>query len=196
MVYIVNPFAFRINDSKELSLTWIMSFVILVVFPLVTTFLMRGLKLISSLEMVDPKERIGPMIGTIVFYVWYFVNIKDNPVYPVALSIVALGGTISLCLAFFINNFSKISLHTIGAGSFVAGLILLLFNFSAPRLIIPFFQFGRVEVMPVFLIAISVFIAGLIGSSRLILEAHEKSDLYGGYLVGIISQVIAFKILY
>lgn len=195
LVYMINPFAFRISERKELNITWIMAFIIVVLFPLITTLLMRGLKLVSSLEMVDPKERIGPMIATIVFYVWFFVNIKDNPSYPVALSVVALGGTIALCLSFFINNFSKISLHTVGAGSFVMGIMILLFNFSSPRIIFSVLHWGRYEISPMIIMASAIIMAGAIGSARLYLDAHRPADIYSGYLIGLFSQIVAFKIL-
>lgn len=194
LTYWVNPFAFRVEQGTALGIMRIMTFFILVLFPLLATALMKGLKMISSFEMKDKQDRIGPMIATIVFYVWYFINIKNDPAYPSHMGMIALGGTISLCAAFFINNFSKISLHTVGAGSFATGMIILLTQFSASKLLIDF-RTTTYEISPYLLIGLSILIAGVIGSARLILKAHKKDDLYGGYVVGIISMIVAMKIM-
>lgn len=194
LTYWVNPFAFRVEQGTALGIMRIMTFIILVFFPLLATVLMKGLKLISSFEMEDKQERIGPMIATIVFYIWYFINIKNDPAYPSHMAMIALGGTISLCAAFFINNFSKISLHTVGAGSFVAGMIILLTRFKSSKLLVDI-NSNVYELSPYLIIGISLLLAGLIGTSRLILGVHKKDDLYGGYIVGILSMLIAMKIM-
>ena len=42
---------------------------------------------------------------------------------------------------------------------------------------------------------IIIFLAGIVGSARLVLEDHLPNDLYGGYLVGMASQMIALQIV-
>lgn len=194
LTYWINPYAFRLEEGKALGIMRIMSFFILIFFPLISTALMKGLKMISSFTMEDKQDRIGPMIATIVFYIWFFINIKNDPAYPLQLGMIALGGTISLCLAFFINNFSKISLHTVGAGAFMTGMFILINSFSASRLLVKFWG-DYYQISHHFLLAVVIIIAGLIGSSRLILEAHKKDDLYGGYVVGIVAILISYKIM-
>jgi membrane-associated phospholipid phosphatase len=43
--------------------------------------------------------------------------------------------------------------------------------------------------------AIAIIIAGLVGSSSLILRAHEPADIYGGYVVGFLAQFVAMSYL-
>jgi len=44
------------------------------------------------------------------------------------------------------------------------------------------------------LLAITI-IAGLVGTARLILSAHRPSEVYGGYFIGIVSMLIAYRIV-
>ena len=53
--------------------------------------------------------------------------------------------------------------------------------------------FGVIEVSLFGLLITTILICGIVGTSRLILDAHEPKDLYGGYLVGLATQFIAFS---
>lgn len=44
-------------------------------------------------------------------------------------------------------------------------------------------------------LVITFFVAGIVATSRLILEAHEPREIYIGFLIGIISQLAACWIL-
>ena len=71
---------------------------------------MRKLGFINDLEMLDNKERIIPMIATIVFYVWaYLATRKIN--LPYMMGVFMMGTLVSLFASFMINIFHKISLH-------------------------------------------------------------------------------------
>jgi membrane-associated phospholipid phosphatase len=41
----------------------------------------------------------------------------------------------------------------------------------------------------------AILLAGLVGTSRLSLKAHEPMDLYGGYFIGLIGQFVAMRFL-
>jgi len=110
------------------------------------------------------------------------------PDVPIAFQSAILGTIIALFTAFILNIFSKISLHTVGMGSLV-GMILvtiLLFNYSS-------FQFGNTMYSMYGLLFIAITLAGLVGSARIILENPTPKDLYGGYLVGFATQLIALQ---
>jgi len=191
--YLIDRYAFSLSGDHEASVTAIMTIAILFVIPVVTVLMMKGLGFIKSLRMEDPKERIGPMIASIICYVWFYVNMKSNANIPSSFLVLALGGCIALAIAFFINNFSKISLHTTGAGGFIAGVIILISVRTNELIEISLFD-SIWQLHPMVIVIIAILIAGLIGTSRLILEAHRPVDIYGGYLVGIISLLIAYRI--
>ena len=94
--------------------------------PAIGALLLKFTGLISSLEMKDRDDRIGPFIITGICYLWIFWNLfqKSNAAPRIFVSFV-LGATISLFLAFFINIFSKISLHTTGMGGLLAVVAIL-----------------------------------------------------------------------
>jgi len=167
---------------------------ITVVLPLISILMMRFLGLLASLEMHDKMERVGPLIATGIFYLWLYVNIRSNSYLPTLYHVFVLGSTISLFVAFFINNFTKISLHTVGAGGLVFAFILL-HQYSYGQFEI-YAGSSVFSISTIFIIALIVFIAGLIGASRMYLKAHNKEQLYLGYLVGILGQLFAYNIIY
>lgn len=145
--------------------------------------------------MEDHKERIIPLAVTGGFYLWLFVNIRENTIIPGPVRMFVLGATISLFIAFLINIMSKISLHAVGMGGLVAIVLLTRFLYSYENFVVTLPYLGTFQVHMNFLVLITVVLAGLVGTSRLYLKAHEVKDIYGGYLVGVIGQLIAFRIL-
>ena len=85
---------------------------------------------------------------------------------------------LSVYLAFFLNIFLKVSMHTIGMGCLFA-ISLKMLSLSNYNLIIPF--------------SCVILVAGLVASARMKLGAHDPPEIYGGFLAGIICQVIAFN---
>jgi membrane-associated phospholipid phosphatase len=165
-----------------------------VFFPLVSTLSLRAAGLISSIRLEDKKDRIGPLISTIIFYVWLFLNYRQFGIGPEVFNSTILGAAIAISLSFLINNFSKISLHCIGMGGFVGAIGLY-------RLTIPEMSYklelgnNMLELSPNLLLGFIIILAGLVGSARLYLKAHRSQDVFGGYLVGFLSQIVAFRIL-
>lgn len=192
-----NPYLFGFSGDKAEGLVVISIVSISVVFPMISIFMMKALGLISSMEMRDKNERIGPLIVTGLFYMWLYVNIRNNDNIPAALSFFVLGCTISVFLALTINSFTKISLHTIAAGGLVTGMTYILYNFSYGHLdvAIPSLQ-TQFRMSDRLILMIILLIAGGVGASRLYLKAHKENEIYGGYLVGIISQIIAIRIFF
>jgi len=191
----MDRYAYYIAEAHNIQVFLFMSFFVLVLFPVVGTAVFRGIGTIPSWEMPDKKDRIVVLIMTLVFYIWFFLNVKNNASIPDSLVFIALGSTIALGLAFFINNFSKISLHTVGAGAFLMGLILLVFHTqnSYFKVDLPFSS--SFYLSSIFVVLVATMIAGLIGTVRLILKHHTLEDIIGGYTVGIIAQLAAYNVI-
>lgn len=194
ILILVNPIAFGYG-SKTTDLLVISVVALTVGFPMLVIFMLRGLGMIESIEMKDPTERIGPLIATGLFYLWLFVNIKNNPNVPLAFSMMVLGSTIGLFVGFFLNNFFKISLHSIGAGGIATAMIVLKVFFSYEYFSVQLGALGNYNIKVDLLLFLSIIISGLIGTCRLYLGAHKSPEVLIGYLVGIISQLIALRIL-
>ncbi|GJM31126.1 MAG: hypothetical protein DHS20C18_01270 [Saprospiraceae bacterium] len=150
------------------------------------------------MEMKDKQERIGPYIITGLFYVWIFWNSFNSQQIPTAYATFVLGTVIALFLAFFINIFTKISAHAVGMGGLVGMVIITMFMFSyvTDSFAMDFGILGVLQMNMTMLLMVVLLLAGLVGTSRLILDAHEPADLYGGYLVGLFSQLIALRFLF
>ena len=192
MYYIINPYLFTNNDPKVNGLLFISIFSLTVVFPLICIGLMSTLGLISGIQMENNKDRVGPMIAASIFYVWLFVNVRSNPNVPDIFTTFLLGTTIALFIAFFINIFSKVSLHTIAAGGLMAAMLLLKFGYDYYSFLFNLSGVGTYIISTDVLIIASIIIAGIIGSARLVLNAHSTDQIFGGYIVGISSQLIAY----
>jgi|JI7StandDraft_1071085.scaffolds.fasta_scaffold00677_6 hypothetical protein len=194
---VANPFIFGFSGPKSQGLIIISVVTISMMFPLIAIFMMKALGLIKSLEMEDKIERIGPLIVTGLFYMWLYVNVRNNDIIPEAFSFFILGSTIAVFMALLLNSFTKISLHTIGAGGLVAGMILIVYNWSYGIIDIPFpFLDIQWRVSDRLVVMIAIIAAGLVGTSRLYLKAHKEDEIYGGYLVGILAQLVAFRIFF
>jgi hypothetical protein len=180
-----DPFGFGSPSFKvavqNYDLVLIRIFFSTALLPGLSILMMKFLGMLETFEMRDKQERIGPYIATGIFYLWIFFNINSNPQLPEAFKIFVLGATVALFIAFFINNFSKISIYTVGAGSLIG---LALMNWAS----IEGLYLGRV-LQGVFLLA------GALGTARLALRAAEPADVYGGYFVGMVGQFVGFLIL-
>lgn len=189
---VINPYLFGVQDTKSKGVIIISVFLLSVFFPVLSILMMKSLGLIHSLEMKDTKERIGPMIATAVFYLWLYVNIKDNTVIPGAYSFFVLGATIGLFLAFFINTFQKISLHGVGMGGLLVAMLIIGDRFSYGSFLIQLGEQHIYHINIIMVYMVVIMIVGITLSSRLFLNAHSREEIYGGLLVGSASQLIAY----
>ncbi len=192
---IINPYQFGVfhiaEQWKLLTLIALSTFAM----PAFAVLLMRSLNMISSLEMEDPKERIGPYIITGVFYLWMFINFKHNPTIPRSLTIAMLGATIALFGCFFFNNFTKVSAHAAGAGGLVGLAAVNTLHFNFDTFLVNLGPLGHYEVSPSMVLLLYILLAGVIGSARLLLGAHTPAQVYAGFFIGLLSQFIAMAFL-
>jgi len=190
----VNPYLFAVQDEKVTVLLIFSVVTMSLLFPLLATLMMKGLGLISSLEMNDKKERIGPMIVTAIFYMWLYANFHKNSIVPDAFRFFVLGSTISLCLAFILNTMTKISLHTVGMGGLLMGFLLIRYNYSYETFIVDFLG-QAYQVQTNLLLYLTIIATGAVGTARLYLKAHKPDQVYGGYFIGIVSMLIAYRLI-
>lgn len=189
----VNPYLFGTNELGEsramehLILVFLNTFFI----PATAVFIMVKLEMVDSIMLREKSERIGPLLLVMVLYFWIFWNFKNNAEIPTLFSSFLAGVNISLIVTFVINLIDKISLHTTGMGGLVAVVLIMLGFFGPNGLTI-----GNVTLGLTVLVLIIVLLAGLVGSARLALKAHESHQIYAGYLVGFLSQFVALKFFF
>jgi len=182
VLYLVSPNSFTGTPDREL-LTWAgIIFYNTIFIPLVAILLMKALGFVKSLKMETAKERIIPLMATMIFYFWVsqVFDRRSDVVVPLVLKVLLLGNLWGIIILFLINIFTKISMHTAAAGGMI-GILIILYITGHVNIAIPFF--------------IALLLAGLIGSARMILHAHERGDVWLGYIIGILVQVGAYLYL-
>ena len=134
-------------------------------------------RMIRQISIPEKHERLIPMVITLVAYLGAWFLIRRLPVSQLYGRFL-LGACLSLLIVVAVSFYWKISLHMTGLGGLV-GLVLALSR-----------KLG-VELMVVLLLLI--IISGLAGFARLQLNAHSKSQVLAGFLIGL--TVVYFLIL-
>jgi hypothetical protein len=151
-------------------------FVNLTLLPAVTVFLCWRLKFITNVYMNTQKERIIPLAAAMIFYFWCWFVLKSNGGIPDIFRQFLLGSFITIIGAWLANIAFKVSLHALAMGGLFCFMLLLTFN---------------VDGSSAQYFAIGVVVAGLVCSARLIVSTHRPFDVYAGFFIGIVSQLLA-----
>lgn len=192
LLALVNPYLFGTNYLIGLVVGQV--FYLTFLIPSIAIVLMKMLNMISSFQMPDKQERIGPLIVAGVLFLWTFWNLKNASEIPLPCTIFLLGSTIALFVGFFINLFFKISLHAIGMGGFIAMVFIIMipdFHYSYGSFVVEIPTLGAFKIMVKHVLMAVIVLAGLTGTARLILGAHTSLELYTGYFIGLWSMFIA-----
>ena len=138
------------------------------IVPLSITPIYLYRKIISSVQMESSNERIIPLIiNAFLFYLTYYLLSRYNT--PDVISVYILAGSVCIFMAIIISWKWKISLHMIGIGALTGAILSIAFRY-------------RINLNLYFIVLI--FISGLLGASRLQLNAHNPGQIYTGYLLG------------
>ncbi len=147
--------------------------------PMLIILLMKRLGLISDLLLQNRNDRIYPIMVSVFFYLFtYYLFRQAN--MPSLLNYFIMGATLLVLLGFVITFYWKISLHMMSMGGFTGYLIAvsLILGYEMPMLIIG-----------------SIIMSGMLGSARIKLNAHNPTQVYVGYLTGILLMLVLFLYL-
>ena len=158
---------------------------LLVVFtialPLISLFILIRLKIMDSFTEAKLNQR-GLILFIQLIFSLVFIYVFINMDFRSHILLFYLGGILSSILAYIGVYFKlKVSLHMIGISALTA-FVILFQHYS---------NFPKIQFVVLFLI----ICCGLVGSSRLYLNSHTKSELFLGILVGIIPQGYLFYLL-
>jgi len=150
-------------------------------FPAFAVFLLWRLKFIETIFLRTEKDRIIPYMITMIFYWWMWYLSRNFTDQPEVLKFFYFGIFLNTVFGLVINNFIKISMHAMGAGSFVAFMILTCIIYQTSL---------GVDIL------IATILAGLICTSRLMLNHHSTAEIYTGLFVGVICQLLGLWIAF
>jgi len=131
-----------------------------------------------DLNMEKNTDRVLSLIITSLSYYLGYLLLKRLPVFPVY-NVLLIGAILVQTALLPISMRWKISMHSAAIGGLVGGILGLSF---------------RLQENPVQLLSVLILTAGLVATSRLILQKHTESQIYAGFLTGflILMLVITF----
>ena len=160
--------------SHNLSLIYFIVVISTIVLPLISILILIKIGRLSSLEMMCHKERVLPLFNTVIWMLFGYLFLQNILLYSPLLMAEFLGAIIIISLASILSNFWKISLHMLGIGGILGVLIAIQILYKNTN----------------FLIVIFVLLSGILASARLNENAHNKSQVYVGFLVGLLIELI------
>lgn len=151
-----------------------------VMFPVISTMLLKALGFIDSFFMTSRRDRIIPYIICNIFFFWTYTVFHKQEIYPSILASFWLGVFLACSAALMANIYFKISMHTIGVGG-ITGLFLFIALQHSMLMTWPF--------------AFVILISGMVATARLMITDHTEKEIYSGFFVGLVSQLIAAYII-
>jgi len=188
LLLLVNPYLFGVNGIGERLPLLALVLGSSVLIPGLVILMMVGLEMLPSIRMPEREQRTIPLIAVGMLYLGLFAFCRKAPEVPVAYTALVLGCVSGLFAAFFANLFTKISLHAVGMGGLVAGVIVVSELLAYDRLAILLPGSMKVTVSLLAVLVATILAAGLVGTVRLWLQAHTLEDILGGYVVGFVAM--------
>ena len=143
--------------------------------PAVLIFMMFRVGIISDLSLTKRRERFYPYLITLLSYTammlfYYRMNMPKWFLLMIAASIAIM------IAAIIITLWWKISAHMFGIGGLLGGAMSVSYFVERSN---PYFMFMGLFIL-----------AGLIGTSRLILKRHTVAQVIAGFLLGFLLSFV------
>jgi membrane-associated phospholipid phosphatase len=147
--------------------------------PVLSIFMLKRMRLIKDVLLDERSERFFPLLlSALYFFLTYFLLRRVS--LPSIVYFYVLGATLLVLLSMVITFRWKISIHMTSMGGFTGFLIVT-------SLLL------RTDISVLILAAILV--SGLVGSSRIRLNAHSPAQVYAGYLMGVGVMLLLYMYL-
>lgn len=145
---------------------------------LLPTFLIRLYRRYNGwtpIELGQKERRMVPYVISILCYMVcvYLMELQHIPHFMAA---IVIAGLVVQMVCAFINMWWKISTHTAAVGGFAGALFVFaeVFGFN-----------------PVWWFCLLFIVAGVLGSSRMILRQHTLLQVVAGFFVGLVCAAIS-----
>ncbi|MDC0204236.1 hypothetical protein OAJ65_00405 [Flavobacteriales bacterium] len=163
---------FTINHN--LKLIYFIIIISTIVLPLISILILMKIGRVNSVEMMSHKERVFPLFNTAIWMLFGCFFLQNILLYAPLLMAEFLGAFIIISFASVLSNFWKISLHMLGIGGILGAFIAIQILYKNTTS----------------LILIFVLLSGILAYARLNENAHNKSQVYVGFLVGLLIELI------
>ena len=145
-----------------------------IILPLLSIFFLMRKGRVGSLEISNHKERSLPLFITALWMSLGFFMLNNILFYAPILKAEIIGAILIILFAVIISKFWKISLHLLAIGGVVGVFIAL-------QLIT-----GGV----LYLLLIFILLSGILGVARIKQKAHNHTQVYVGFLLGMSVELI------
>jgi hypothetical protein len=171
----ISPLTLGMDPEQKGRLTISFS-MMYVLFPLVTVLLAKGLGFVDSIYLKTQKDRIIPYIACGVYYFWMWYVLHNQSGFPDSLIQLSLAIFLASSGGLILNSYMRISMHAISTG---VGLSFIYF-----------LALASVSSFGIYL-SIALFISGLVLTARLINDDHNPREVYSGFFLGVLAQIIS-----
>lgn len=162
-------------------LNWQMKLYIIIIFLLFTIMLPLTLIRIycrhkgwSMTELKERKKRLVPFIFCILSYLLGYYILSSNHM-PYTITCIIIASIVIQVICAIIHRWWHISVYCAAIGGVLGAII----------------AFSRVFVFnPVWWMCLIILIAGLVGTSRMVLKKHTLGQVVAGFLLGVACTII------
>ncbi len=149
------------------------------ILPILFLVFFKKMNLIKDYNLRTIEERKFPIIFFIILSLMIGKMLLNIQIVDLlAFSFFGIALSLSLTYLFFSFNV-KTSLHTLGIGGIIGFIIIMSNEYQLNFNII---------------IAVLFILAGVIAVARLKLNAHYPKEIYIGFLLGILTQLISYQL--
>lgn len=159
---------------KQILIITSFTFSFTFLMPVLNALFLKRMGYIQSLQMETPEERRVPYLSTaILYFIQYYLVGKTD--LPSLFKVLMLGATLSVILTLIINLKWKISAHMVGIGGLIGAFAGIAY---------------RIQIDIISVIVALFFISGIIAFARLKLNAHTQLQIYAGFGIGFLSELL------
>lgn len=151
------------------------------ILPLIFVSVLRHFKMVSDLHVEVREERLIPYLFTALCYAVaaYYLYYCHSPQW---FTMFMVGSAITVVMVAMINLKWKISAHMAGIG----GIVALVYQLHVQGL-------SAFDLL--WLLCLTVMVAGALGSARLALKRHDLWQVLAGVIVGFLCVSLTMKFL-
>lgn len=167
---------FIVSTGAKFGVTG-MTFLITAVIPTLAIFVLYKMKIVTDSGLNERKERLFPYLIAAVCYIGEALYLNSIHA-PIWLIMFMAGAAVATLICAVVSLWWKISAHATS----VAGLATLIFYLI-------YFQLNIFDLN--LLLYAAILIAGLVDTTRLILDRHTPAQLLAGTINGVVCVYLA-----
>jgi hypothetical protein len=145
-------------------------------------YLLKRWGVISSLKLENLRDRRWPYFITTIIYaiLGYIIYSKNSLLFPCAYILWSIA--VVIFFVAIISLWWQISAHAAGIGGMIGAMAGIMLQFGESDLFFPLLTL--------------IFLAGLLISARLKLNAHTPAQVGAGFLLGVVLSISAVYLLF